>query len=73
VPEPLLAEKIAELGIERSAFDDDMARIRRLTPGPVRKTMRRIPGLVAQAGEAIDHSGIGPKVRAWISREESIA
>jgi hypothetical protein len=35
--------------------------------------MRRVPGLVAQAGEAIDHSGIGPKVRAWISREDSIA
>jgi len=73
IPEALLAEKIAELGIDRSAFDDDIARIRRLTPGPVRKTMRRIPGLIGQAGEAIDHSGIGPRVRAWISREDSIA
>jgi uncharacterized membrane protein YkvA (DUF1232 family) len=73
VPDTLLSEKIAELGIDRSAFDDDMARIRRLTPGPVRKTMRRIPGLIAQAGEAIDHSGIGPRVRAWISKEGSIA
>ena len=73
VPDTLLSEKIAELGIDRSAFDDDIARIRRLTPGPVRKTMRRIPGLIAQAGEAIDHSGIGPRVRAWISKECSIA
>lgn len=73
VPDTLLSEKISELGIDRSAFDDDMARIRRLTPGPVRKTMRRIPGLIAQAGEAIDHSGIGPRVRAWISKEGSIA
>ena len=73
VPDTLLSEKIAELGIDRSAFDDDIARIRRLTPGPVRKTMRRIPGLIAQAGEAIDHSGIGPRVRAWISKEGSIA
>jgi uncharacterized membrane protein YkvA (DUF1232 family) len=73
VPEALLAEKIAELGIDRSAFDDDIARIRRLTPGPVRKTMRRIPGLIGQAGEAIDHSGIGPRVRAWISKEGSVA
>jgi uncharacterized membrane protein YkvA (DUF1232 family) len=73
VPDALLAEKLVELGIDRSAFDDDMARIRRLTPGPVRKTIRRIPGLIAQAGEAIDNSGIGPRVRAWISKEESIA
>jgi uncharacterized membrane protein YkvA (DUF1232 family) len=73
VPDALLAEKLIELGIDRSAFDDDMARIRRLTPGPVRKTIRRIPGLIAQAGEAIDNSGIGPRVRAWISKEDSIA
>jgi uncharacterized membrane protein YkvA (DUF1232 family) len=73
VPDALLAEKLVELGIDRSAFDDDMARIRRLTPGPVRKTIRRIPGLIAQAGEAIDNSGIGPRVRAWISKEDSIA
>jgi uncharacterized membrane protein YkvA (DUF1232 family) len=73
VPDELLAEKLVELGIDRPAFDDDMARIRRLTPGPVRKTIRRIPGIIAQAGEAIDNSGIGPRVRAWISKEESIA
>jgi uncharacterized membrane protein YkvA (DUF1232 family) len=73
IPDELLAEKLLELGIDRPAFDDDMARIRRLTPGPVRKTIRRIPGLVAQAGEAIDNSGIGPRVRSWIAKEESVA
>lgn len=73
VPDELLAEKLVELGIDRPAFDDDMARIRRLTPGPVRKTIRRIPGMIAQAGEALDHSGIGPRVRTWISKEEPIA
>ena len=73
VPDELLSEKLVELGIDRPSFDDDMARIRRLTPGPVRKTIRRIPGLVAQAGEAIDNSGIGPRVRAWISKEEPVA
>ena len=73
VPDELLAEKLRDLGIDRPAFDDDMARIRRLTPGPVRKTIRRIPALIAQAGEAIENSGIGPRVRRWISKEESIA
>jgi uncharacterized membrane protein YkvA (DUF1232 family) len=73
VPNDLLAEKLKELGIERAAYDEDMAKVRRLTPGPVRKTIRRIPDLVAQAGQAIDNSGIGPRVRNWISKEDSVA
>jgi uncharacterized membrane protein YkvA (DUF1232 family) len=72
VPEDLLKEKLAELGIDRSAFDQDVARIRRLTPGPLRKTIRRIPQLVGQAGAALEQSGVGPRVRGWINREEPI-
>jgi uncharacterized membrane protein YkvA (DUF1232 family) len=73
VPAELLNEKLGELEIDRAAFDQDMARIRRLTPGPVRKTIRRVPQLIGQAGAAIEHSGIGPRVRGWISKEGSIA
>jgi uncharacterized membrane protein YkvA (DUF1232 family) len=72
VPSELLSEKLGDLGIDRVAFDDDMARVRRLTPGPVRKTLRRIPGAVAQAGEAIENTGVGPRVRAWVSKEDAI-
>jgi len=73
VPEELLAEKLADLEIDRVAFDEDIARIRRLTPAPVRKTIRRIPELLGHAGTAIQESGIGPRVRQWINREEPIA
>jgi uncharacterized membrane protein YkvA (DUF1232 family) len=73
VPEDLLDEKLAELEIDRAAFDQDIARIRRLTPGPVRKTIRRIPELVGQAGAALQSSGVGPRVREWINREERTA
>ena len=73
VPEELLAEKLADLDIDREAFDQDIARIRRMTPGPVRKTLRRIPELLGQAGAAVQHSGVGPRVREWINREEPIA
>ena len=69
----VLDEKLAELSIERAAFDDDVARIRRFLPGPVRRTMRRLPGLIAAAGEALQHSGLGPRLRAWITKEGSIA
>jgi uncharacterized membrane protein YkvA (DUF1232 family) len=73
VPEELLDEKLAELDIDRAAFDQDIARIRRMTPGPVRKTIRRIPELIGQAGAALQSSGVGPRVRDWINREEQPA
>jgi uncharacterized membrane protein YkvA (DUF1232 family) len=70
VPSGLLDEKIVELGIDKRAFDEDLARIRRMTPGPVRRLIRRIPSVVATVGDAVQHSGLGPRVRAWIDKEE---
>ena len=70
VPDELIDEKLADLDIDRAAFDQDMARIRRLTPGPVRKTIRRIPGLIGRAGAALQQSGMSPRVREWINKEE---
>ena len=73
VPDDLLHEKLDELGIERAAFEQDLAQIRRLTPGPVRRTIRRVPVLVGDASRALDAIGLGPRIRAWINKEESIA
>ena len=73
VPQELLDEKLADLDIDRVAFDQDIARIRRLTPGPVRKTIQRIPELLGQAAAAFQQSGVGPRVREWINREERTA
>lgn len=73
VPADLLDEKLDALGIERAAFYEDMAQIRRLTPGPVRRAIRRIPQTLTAAGNLINESGIGPRLRAWISKEESLA
>ncbi len=73
VPRDLLDEKLEDLGIDRIAFDNDMAQIRRLTPGPVRRAMRRLPGAVGAVGDAVESSGVGPRVRHWINKEESLA
>ena len=73
VDEALLAEKLVELGIPRSAYDEDVARIRQLLPGPVRRTLRRLPQLLDVAGDAIRQAGIGPRVRTWLQREGSPA
>jgi uncharacterized membrane protein YkvA (DUF1232 family) len=79
VPDELLHEKLDDLGIDRRAFEQDIAQIRRLTPKPVRKAIRRIPGAIATAGNAVEQSGVAPRIRNWIkrdnkdNREESLA
>ena len=73
VPDDLLDEKLAELGIDRGEFDRDVAQVRRLTPGPVRRTIRRVPELLGGVGEAMKQLGLGPRMRAWINREDTSA
>jgi len=70
VPDALLNEKLAELGIDRAEFDRDVAQVRRLTPSPVRRTIRRVPELIGGVGEAMKTLGLGPRTRAWINRED---
>jgi uncharacterized membrane protein YkvA (DUF1232 family) len=73
VPEDLLREKLDELGIPRSEFERDIAQIRRLTPGPVRRTIRRVPVLIGTAGDTMRQLGLGPRLRSWIGREDHSA
>ena len=73
VPRDLLEEKLLDLDIDRASFDRDIAQIRRLTPGPVRRTIRRVPTLITGVGDTISQLGLGPRVRAWINREDPIS
>jgi uncharacterized membrane protein YkvA (DUF1232 family) len=65
--EDLLAEKLEEAGIPRAAYDEDVARVRRLVPGPIRRAARRLPGAFRLASDTIAQSGIQPRLRGWIS------
>lgn len=65
----LLAEKLQEVGIPRAAYDEDIARVRRLMPGPVRRTVRRIPDLVRFVADAAGRSGLPSSMRRWVGRE----
>ena len=69
----LLAEKLQEAGIPRAAYDEDIARVRRLMPGPIRRTVRRIPDLLRFAADAAGKSGLQPGLRRWLGREGSPA
>jgi uncharacterized membrane protein YkvA (DUF1232 family) len=72
VPNEILSEKLIDLGIERREFEDDVARIRRLMPAPVRRTVRRIPDALAMTAEAVERSGAVPRVRSWIEDGRTI-
>lgn len=71
--ESLLAEKLEEVGIPRSAYDEDVARVRRLVPGPIRRTVRRIPGAIRLVADAVTRSDLQPSLRRWLTREGSPA
>jgi len=73
VPADLLHEKLDLLGIDRASFERDMAQVRRLMPGPVRRLVQRVPGAIGAAAKAVQSTGIGPRVKTWIHREGSIA
>jgi uncharacterized membrane protein YkvA (DUF1232 family) len=73
VPDAVLDEKLDALGIDRRAFDDDVARLRRFTPGSLRRMIRRLPAAAAFAGDTLHHSRLGPRVRGWINKEGSVA
>ena len=73
VPEDVLVEKMTELGIDREAFERDMDQVRRLTPAPVRAFIRRLPSAINAAGRFIKQSGAGPRLRSWVTKEESFA
>ena len=73
IPDDLLEEKLDELCIDKEAFRRDIDQVRRLTPAPVRRIIRRLPDAIEAAGHLISSSKIGPRVRSWIVKEESFA
>src|SRR6185295_2250189 len=52
VPSEVLYEKLDQLGIDREAYERDMAQVRRIMPGPIRRSIRRIPTVIDAAARA---------------------
>lgn len=63
----LIGEKLEAAGIPRAAYDEDVARVRRLIPGPVRRVARRIPRGIEMVGSAVRQSGAPEQLRRWIA------
>ena len=78
VPDEILQEKIEELEIDGDVFRRDMDQVRRVTPAPVRKIIRRLPEALDSAGRFAKQARLGSLIRSWASRswatkEESFA
>lgn len=73
VPDLLLAQKLDELGIERSAFDRDVAQLRRVMPRPVRRLLRDVPRLLDAAVEFSAQAGRGVRLRGRDPKEDLLA
>lgn len=69
VPDDLIREKLETLGIEPAAFEQDMTRIRRLTPRPVRRIIRWVSTAIEYGGGAWREAGIGPRLRTWLKED----
>ncbi len=73
VPIEVLDDRLNARGIERNEFLRDVARLRRLTPRPIRLAIRRAAELADATRGIIRRSEFGRRVRARVSREGSIA
>ena len=65
--EALLAEKLELAGISRVAYDEDVARVRRMVPSPIRKAARRVPDAIEFVANAVKESGVPDQLRRWIN------
>ena len=66
LPSGLVAEKLVELGIPPNELEDDLARVRRVVPRPVRALAARVPLALDRLAERIGESGVEERVRAAI-------
>ncbi|MGO9179451.1 MAG: YkvA family protein [Candidatus Limnocylindrales bacterium] len=71
VPAGILDETLADLDIDRAAFEHDRAQVRRIIPRTIRRLATRLPGVFRAARTAARHAGMDRRVRAWLSMEDA--
>ena len=67
LPETLVNEKLVELGIPPSELESDLARVRKLVPGPIRALVGRVPAVVDRLASKATETGIDRHVRRLIA------
>jgi uncharacterized membrane protein YkvA (DUF1232 family) len=73
VPDAVLAEQLEAVGLQRAAFDEDVRRVRRLVPRPIRRLVHRIPTALQLGARAAREAELGTRVRGLLDKEGSPA
>jgi uncharacterized membrane protein YkvA (DUF1232 family) len=73
VPDAVLAEQLEAVGLERAAFDEDVRRVRRLVPRPIRRIAHQIPTALQLGARAARKAELGTRVRGLFDKEGSPA
>jgi uncharacterized membrane protein YkvA (DUF1232 family) len=68
LPRDLVNEKLADLGMSPNELEQDLARVRRLVPKPLRMVAARVPAAVDGAFEFISDSGLEERIRDALAR-----
>jgi uncharacterized membrane protein YkvA (DUF1232 family) len=67
LPEGLIDEKLAELGVPRSELDNDLQRVRRTVPAPVRAAAARLPEALEAVASVAHSTGLDERLRELVS------
>ncbi len=73
VPDAALNQQLEAVGLERAAFDEDMLRIRRLVPRPIRSLIRQIPTALQLGARVAREAELGTRTRGLFDKEGSPA
>jgi len=73
VPDAALDEQLKAVGLERAAFDQDVLRVRRLVPRPIRSLVHRIPTALQLGARAAREAELGARIRGLFVKEGSPA
>ncbi len=73
VPDAVLDEQLDAVGLPRAAFDEDLLRVRRLVPRPIRRLVHRLPAALQMGVRAVRRARPLLRVRGLLSKEGSPA
>jgi len=73
VPDEVLDEQLGAAGLPRAEFEEDVLRVRRLVPRPIRRAVYRLPAALYFAARVARDAGLGARVRGLLNKEGSPA
>src|SRR4051794_33165885 len=68
LPKELVNEKLADLGMSPNELEQDLARVRRIVPKPLRQLMLRVPDAFDATAEFISDTGLDRRLRDALMR-----